>query len=43
MDIYTITNIVDTLDCYTRPDGSSFLTSPSLREMQANARDRQAR
>jgi hypothetical protein len=43
MDTYTITNIVDTLDCYTRPDGSSFLTSPSLREMQANARDRQAR
>jgi hypothetical protein len=43
MDTYTITNIVDTLDCYTRPDGLSFLTSPSLREMQANARDRQAR
>jgi hypothetical protein len=43
MDTFTITKITDELALYTREDGSSFLTSPSLRETQMTARDRQAR
>jgi hypothetical protein len=43
MDTFTITKITDELALYTRDDGSSFLTSPSLREAQMTARDRQAR
>lgn len=43
MDKLIVTTIVNTLKTYTRPDGSSFLSSPSLREDQLNARDRQAR
>jgi hypothetical protein len=43
MDTFTITKITDELALYTREDGSSFLTSPSLRDAQMTARDRQAR
>jgi hypothetical protein len=43
MDTFTITKITDELALYTREDGSNFLTSPSLRDAQMTARDRQAR
>lgn len=48
MDTFTITIITASVNRqplarYSRGDGSSYLTSPSLRELQHGARDRQAR